>query len=68
MLSFILILQFCKTFVFILELPLDKTNKMACVPSEDSDQPGERGGSVVECLTPEREVGGLKPTAAMLCP
>ena len=31
-------------------------------------QYGERGGSVVECRTPEREVGGSKPTAAMLCP
>ena len=29
---------------------------------------GERGGSVVECGTPEREVGGSKPTAAVLCP
>ena len=29
---------------------------------------GERGGSVVECRTPEREVGGWKPTAAVLCP
>ena len=29
---------------------------------------GERGGSVVDCQTPEREVGGSKPTAAMLCP
>ena len=28
---------------------------------------GERGGSVVECRTPEREVGGSKPTA-LLCP
>ena len=28
----------------------------------------ERGGSVVECRTPEREVGGSKPTAAVLCP
>ena len=35
----------------------DKTNKI-----------GERGGSVVECRTPEREVGGSKPTAAVLCP
>ena len=24
----------------IIEPPHDKTNKMACVPSEDSDQPG----------------------------
>ena len=30
--------------------------------------PGERGGSVVECWTLEPEVGGLKPTAAVLCP
>ena len=29
---------------------------------------GERGGSVVECWTPEREVGGSKLTAAVLCP
>ena len=29
---------------------------------------GERGGSVVECRTPEREVGGSKRTAAVLCP
>ena len=28
----------------------------------------ERGGSVVEYRTPEREVGGSKPTAAVLCP
>ena len=29
---------------------------------------GERSGSVVECRTPEREVRGSKPTAAVLCP
>ena len=29
---------------------------------------GERGGSVVECWTPEREVGGSKPTAAVFTP
>ena len=29
---------------------------------------GERGGSVVECRTPDREVGGSRPTAAVLCP
>ena len=29
---------------------------------------GERGGSVVECRTPEREVGGSILTAAVLCP
>ena len=40
--------------------------------SVDTDQTvprrGERGGSVVECRTLEREVGGSKPTAAVLCP
>ena len=29
---------------------------------------GERGCSVVECRTPKREVGGSKPTSAVLCP
>ena len=29
---------------------------------------GERGGSVVECRTPEREVRGSRPTAAVLFP
>ena len=29
---------------------------------------GERGGSVVECRTPEREVRVSRPTAAVLCP
>ena len=35
-----------------------------CLPSVK----GERGGSVVECRTPEREVRGSKPNAAVLCP
>ena len=35
---------------------------------QTTDYGGERGGSVVECRTPEREVGGSKPTAAVLCP
>ena len=29
---------------------------------------GERGGSVVECRTPEREVRGSRPTSAVMCP
>ena len=29
---------------------------------------GERGGSVVECRTPEREVRGSRPTVAVSCP
>ena len=36
--------------------------------SETFLKKGDRGGSVVECRTPEREVGGSKPTAAVLCP
>ena len=32
------------------------------------NHPGECGGSVVECRTPEREVRGSRPTAAVLCP
>ena len=37
-------------------------------PLHVSSVTGERGGSVVECRTPEREVWGSKPTAAVLCP
>ena len=29
---------------------------------------GERGGSVVECQTSEREVRGSRPTVAVFCP
>ena len=29
---------------------------------------GQRGGSVVDCRAPEREVGGSKATPAVLCP
>ena len=36
--------------------------------SFSTNKGGERGGSVVECRTPEQEVGGSKPTAAVLCP
>ena len=39
-----------------------------CVTDITQMQVNERGGSVVECRTPEREVGGSKPTAAVLCP
>ena len=39
-------------------------NAIVSVP----DHRGERGGSVVECRTPEREVRGSRPTAAVLCP
>ena len=33
----------------------DKTNKMICAPSEDSDQPGQRG-------PPEAKLGPKLPT------
>ena len=33
-----------------------------------SSTEGKRGGSVAEGRTPEREVGGWKPTSAVLCP
>ena len=36
--------------------------------ADTSIKPGERGGSVVECRTPEREVRGSRPTVAVLCP
>ena len=32
------------------------------------DLGGERGGLVVESLTPEREVGSSIPTSTVLCP
>ena len=45
---------------------------MSYVNNKGADQTahprGERGGSVVECRTPEREVRGSRPTAAVLCP
>ena len=39
-----------------------------CLSVSASSKGGERGGSVVECRTPQREVGGSIPTAAVLCP
>ena len=62
--------MFCSSFIgwfihsFLCHLPQLKILK--------SWQPltrnGERGGSVVECRTLEREVRGSRPTAAVLCP
>ena len=40
----------------------------SCQETNDRTSAGERGGSVVECRTPEREVRGSRPTAAVLCP
>ena len=42
-----------------------KKKKFSYLPTQPK---GERGGSVVECRTPEREVRGSRPTAAVLCP
>ena len=39
-----------------------------CGGGATSSSQGERGGSVVECRTPEREVRGSRPTSAVLCP
>ena len=39
-----------------------------CIVIEPRHEKGERGGSVVECRTPEREVRGSRPTSAVLCP
>ena len=41
MVSFSMILQLAQCqFMYIIEPPQDKTSKMACAPSEESDQPG----------------------------
>ena len=40
----------------------------SCIKSSAPVKCGERGGSVVESRTPEREVGGSRPTAAVMCP
>ena len=50
----------------------EKATLIACNSKWDSVSSvhiwGERGGSVVECRTPEREVRGSRPTSAVLCP
>ena len=43
-------------------------NYLESIVDEALGNVGERGGSVVECRTPEREVRGSRPTAAVLCP
>ena len=71
--------SFLPTFSSLVVLcPLKGTTYLKCVsvtmshrvPSDSCKQKThkERGGSVVECRTPEREVRGSKPTAAVLCP
>ena len=40
------------------ESPYDKTNKMTCAPSEDSDQPGHPP-SLISLLSPSRNIGPL---------
>ena len=46
----------------------NKNNKSVLLDFADIEQFWERGGSVVERRTPERVVGGSKPTSAVLCP
>ena len=50
----------CEALIYLLD--------SICIRFSTKLYRGERGGSVVECRTPEREVGGSKPTAAVLCP
>ena len=47
------------------ELECNKNNTITCAPSEDSDQLGERSGSMVECLTPDREAAGSRLTGVI---
>ena len=49
-------------------LPLVSISDQISYPLSVLELSGERGGSVVECRTSEREVGGSKPTATVLCP
>ena len=43
------------------EPPHDKTNKMACVPSEDSDQPGHPPSLISLCCPHEETLGAQLP-------
>ena len=70
------VMQVMKKVLFFLHM-LDKYRQiksdvnranMVKAKSEYKSVLGERGGSVVECRTPEREVRGSRPTAAVLCP
>ena len=54
---------FALKFLYVL---MNKTDLLRCIGYLSFT--GERGGSVVECRTPEREVRGSRPTAAVLCP
>ena len=58
-----------KSFSLIFSSPtLEKSyNLLLSQQNNNASQWGERGGSVVECRTPEREVRGSRPTVAVLC-
>ena len=69
--------MFCKNLTEFYQISLKNlpyltdfsSQLIACMlMSIHSPAAGERGGSVVECRTPEREVRGSRPTAAVLCP
>ena len=63
-------------FILWISMCLSNFMKFPSLPFQDIEKPkcrgpmdkGERGGSVVECRTPEREVRGSRPTSAVLCP
>ena len=57
------------TFQRLIERCMGELNLKEClIFLDDILVFGERGGSVVECWTPEREVRGSRPTVAVLCP
>ena len=58
----------CCQFMYWSSFPLGFEGRMWDLIVSVPDHCGERGGSVVECRTPEREVRGSRPTAAVLCP
>ena len=60
------ILPFCDIFMAHQQRQCVTQDLISAI--DEGIESGERGGSVVECRTPEREVGGSKPTAAVLCP
>ena len=63
-----LLIDFDLWLWFILSVPLIGSDLWLCFILSVPLLGGERGGSVVECRTPEREVRGSRPTAAVLCP
>ena len=47
-------MELIKARLFTDKPPHDKTNKIACAPSEDSDQPGHQQAAQLLTLHPEK--------------